>query len=290
MTAEVAAVVVRWRGGDEVRRCLASLAAADEVVLVDNASADGGAEALAASFPQVRVEALGENRGFAGGVNHGVARTTAEMVLLLNPDAELGHDALQRLVRHLRSSPDRAGAAPALLGSHGAWPHRWQLRRLPTWLDLALGRPGRPAFRGPPDRPAPVAQPAAAAWLLRREVFEALDGLDAAYHPAWWEDVDFCRRLVDHDLGHFEVVPEATAVHIGGSSVASLGSTAFLAAFYANLGRYAARHHAHQVGRIRAGLRLSLAARTALRPSTRTACRRAFDAAATRLDPREADA
>ncbi len=275
----VAAVVVRWKGGDEVEQCLRSLVssqpkAPSEIVLVDAGSGDGGTQHLARAFPEVQVEALSQNPGFAGAANHGVSVTTAENVFLLNPDTEISGPALTILTAHLEDRPNLAGVVPLLENTDGSSQHKWQLKDLPTRRDLALGRSGRPAFPRNPNQPAAVAQPAAAAWLIRRSVWNALGGLDQSYFPAWWEDVDFCARL--HDRLKYpafpwnkawRVVPKARVRHIGGSSVGSLGNRAFLEAFYGNLLRYAERHHLQNFPTIRRRLRLGLMVRGLLRPS-----------------------
>jgi len=275
----VAAVVVRWKGGDEVERCLSSLLSSEperpaEIVLVDAGSDDGGAQRLAQTFPQVQVEALSENPGFAAAANHGVSVTTAENIFLLNPDTEVQEPALMVLAAFLEDHPDLAGVAPLLENIDGSSQHRWQLKDLPTRRDLSLGRSGRPAFNRCPEQPTTVAQPAAAAWLIRRTVWQALDGLDPSFFPAWWEDVDFCARL-DNKLKDpafpwneaWRVVPEARVRHIGGSSVGSLGNRAFLEAFYGNLIRFAERHNPQELPAIRRRLRLVLTLKGLLRPS-----------------------
>jgi len=275
MVSDVAAVVVRWRGGEEVARCLAALLAhggarLGEVVLVDSGSGDDGGEALADRFPDVRLLALARNRGFAAAASAGVAASRGSLVLLLNPDTELTPGALNALAGFLDTHPDAAGAVPLLEALDGESQHRWQLRRLPGPMRLALGLPGAPAFSRSPTRPARVQQPAAAAWLVRRRVWNILDGLDAAFAPAWWEDVDLCARLAERG-GGFWVVPAARVRHAGGSSVASLGDADFLAAYHRNLLRYADRHHPHWTGLIRVGVWVSLLARAALRPDRRAA-------------------
>ena len=239
MTAPVRAVIVRWRGGDEVRQCLSSLLGSAgpllaHVVLVDSGSGDGGAERLASEYPDIEVMALAENRGFAFAAGCGAAEGTEPLLLLLNPDIDVQAGAVKALVDLLDRRPRTAGVVPLLTGLDGESQHRWQLRRLPKATNLALGTPGAPAFSSPPDAPAPVAQPAAAAWLVRRSVWETLGGLDPTFEPAWWEDVDFCARLHDR-LGEpgfpcnegFIVGPAATMLHGGGSSVAALGPEAF---------------------------------------------------------------
>jgi GT2 family glycosyltransferase len=290
VTAEIRAVIVRWRGGDEVRRCLRSLlsnsrASLARVVLVDSGSGDGGAESLASDFPDVEVIALAENRGFAYAADRGAGEGSEPLLLLLNPDIEVPEAAVDKLSNFLGGNPRVAGVVPLLEGFDHTTQHRWQLRRLPSTARLVLGLPGAPAFSSPPRVPVVVPQPAAAAWLVRRTVWEALGGLDPTYEPAWWEDVDFCARLKTR-LGEsdfpadegFLVQPAARCLHGGGSSVAALGREAFFSAYYANLLRYTARHHPGRLGLIRKGLQLSLFLRWLLRPKRQNAYRAALDA------------
>jgi GT2 family glycosyltransferase len=289
MTASVRAVIVRWRGGDEIRQCLSSLLGSAgpqlaHVVLVDSGSGDRGAERLASEYPDIEVMALAENRGFAFAAGCGAAEGTEPLLLLLNPDIDVQAGAVEALVGLLDSRPRTAGVVPLLTGLDGESQHRWQLRHLPKATNLALGLPGAPAFSSPPTAPLPVAQPAAAAWLVRRSVWETLGGLDPTFEPAWWEDVDFCARLHDR-LGEpgfscdegFIVGPAAQMLHGGGSSVAALGPEAFFSAYYTNLLRYTARHHRGRLGLIRRALRLSLFLRLLLRPAQRNALRVALD-------------
>ncbi len=166
----------------------------------------------------------------------------------------------------------------------GASQQSWQLRSLPTAGRLALGLPGKAAFRALPSTPQAVAQPAAAAWLVRRAVWDALDGLDSSFAPAWWEDVDFCARLqtiVERpdskwDQG-FLVQPASRIRHHGGSSVAALGERRFLIAYHINLLRYAARHHPRHLQFIRRALIAKLTFRGLIRPSGREAYRAAAE-------------
>jgi GT2 family glycosyltransferase len=274
----VAAVVVRWRGGDEVDRCLRSLLAQSgpdlgRIVLVDSGSGDGGAQRLAASYPEVEVIALAENRSFAHAANTGAAAITEDLIFLLNPDTEVEMGAVTTLVDALEQRPQTAGVVPLLVNADGSAQHLWQLRQLPTVARLATGRSGAAAFSSPPTAPAGVIQPAAAAWLIRRDVWRALGGFDESFAPAWWEDVDFCARLADRlgsadhpaDEG-FVVIPQARLRHQGGSSLEELDQAAFLTAFCANLLRYSAIHHTKHLSLIRTGLRWSMAVRAIVRP------------------------
>jgi len=280
----LSAVVVRWRGGNEVDSCLQSLLDhggpdLDGIVLVDSGSADGGAERLAEKFPQINVAALEENRSFAVAVAQGAARCVDHDLFILNPDTQVTPGAIPSLVAHLRAHPDSAGVVPLLVDPDGPTQHLWQLRRLPTAGRLALGLPGPSQFTvSPPNQPVSVEQPAASAWLVQRPVWDALGGLDPIFAPAWWEDVDFCARLANSVgvdgfpvTSGFQVVPDARVVHIGASSLANLSAGRFLTIYYRNLLQYAERHHRPQLGAIRVGLTLSLRGRALLRPVNRSA-------------------
>ena len=104
--ARVAVVVLSWNGRDDTLRCLSSLAQVEyarlDVVVVDNGSSDGSAEAVEAGFPDAVVIRTGRNAGFSGGVNAGIAAALergADAVLLLNNDMVVEPGFLAPLVR-----------------------------------------------------------------------------------------------------------------------------------------------------------------------------------------------
>lgn len=110
--------MVSWNGAHLLPECLASLraqTAADalEIVVVDNASTDGTAELLARDHPEVRVVRSPRNVGFAGGVALGTRDCTRDQILLLNNDATLAPDALERLSDGLDVPGGRVGAVTA---------------------------------------------------------------------------------------------------------------------------------------------------------------------------------
>jgi GT2 family glycosyltransferase len=94
--------------------------------------------------------------------------------------------------------------------------------------------------------PIDVEQPAAACLMVRRDVLDALGGLDETFFPAWFEDVDLCRRIrqAGWPLLH---VPDARVTHRGGEAMRALGLARFSRAFYRNMRRYARKHHRRPV-------------------------------------------
>ncbi|MEM9555095.1 MAG: glycosyltransferase [Acidobacteriota bacterium] len=191
------------------------------------------------------------NAGFGGGVQRGLRHVLAEhgdaleAILVLNPDARPLAGALDALLDALDGHPDAAGIVPALVdATSGDSQHRWQLQPLPsptTLLAQVFFLAGRRGPRRPPPAGTSIEQPAAAALLLRPRILVE-HPFDRRFHPAWFEDVDLCRRLAD--AGERMVyAPTARCAHEGGASVPSLGYGVFLWIYLRNLCRYLAKHH-----------------------------------------------
>jgi len=230
-------------------RALAERAPQVTPIVIDNASADRTLDRLRA-FPSVRVIANQENRGFAGAVNQGLQASDADYALLLNPDVKL-LTAIDPLVE---ASEKYGLSAGKLVDQNGRAQKGFTIRRFPTPAALAfellgLNRlwPTNPVNRHyryldrDLDLPGPVEQPAGAFLMIRRDVWESLDGFDERFYPIWFEDVDFCNRAVKNGI-RIEYVPQVQACHEGGHSVASLKSGCRTLYWCASLLRYAAKY------------------------------------------------
>ncbi len=219
--ALIAAVVVTHDSSPVLPGCLAALGAAAprrglEITVVDNASADGSAT-LAETAPGVgRVVRLALNRGFAAGVNAGLAGARQPWLAVVNPDVELPGGALDRLADVLEGHPRAALVGPRVrlpggrVEASAGWFPTLARERVHAWLlDRLAGWPGR--RREFPMATAPVDWVSGCAWLVRAEAFRLAGPLDEGYFM-YVEDVDYCRRLWD---GGWEVLatPEVEVLH-----------------------------------------------------------------------------
>lgn len=258
MTPAIAAVLVNYNAGPELREALQSIA--DELgsrpweaVVVDNASVDGS-EAIATGFaPQVRLIRNRENIGFGRGVNQGLAATTAPLVLIMNPDCRLAAGALTTLEAELLSHATCALVGPRILDPDGT--EQGSARGDPDMLTGLFGRtsllravlPWLPVSRrnvvgaipGASETSLVVEWVSGACMLARREALAAVRGFDERYF-LYWEDADLCRRLRAKGY-HVRYVPAATAVHRVGHS--SRTARAFsIRAFHESAYLYYATH------------------------------------------------
>ncbi len=112
-------IIPNWNGAHHLPVCLDSLREQTyphiEVILVDNASSDGSLELLARDYPEVRVVALAENRGFAGACNAGIHASRGEFVALLNNDTEVDARWAQAVVDAFARHPEAGLVASKML-------------------------------------------------------------------------------------------------------------------------------------------------------------------------------
>jgi GT2 family glycosyltransferase len=250
---DTAIVVVTYNSAEEIGPCLdAAMASGAEIIVVDNGSTDGTLEV--AGTRNVRVIANGKNLGFAAAVNIGFRATTADFVLLLNPDAVL-QKGLEEL-RDLCRVPGTGAVGGRTVDADGNPQAGWMVRRLPTpaaicFEVLFINRlwPGNPVnwrfrcsdFDLSNMEPIQVEQPAGAFFMVRRDAWETVGGFDEGFYPLWFEDVDFCLRLKAAGLRIMHA-PRAVVTHAGGHSIRKMpiGFREFY--WYGSLLRYASRH------------------------------------------------
>lgn len=221
---DLSIVLVNFNDGRRLESCLSSIAAhppgrAHEIIVVDNASADGSRDVVAQKFPSVRWVANAANEGFAKANNRGVRESRGEYLLFLNTDTVVPAGALDRLLARLKADARAGAAGPALVHDGGcqvSFGNRvsfaaqfFQKIFLNPFYKATLRR--RRAARA-------SGWLSAACLLCRRTAFEQAGGFDERFF-IYFEDIDLCYRL--RRAGWTLLfVPDVRIRHEGGSTTA----------------------------------------------------------------------
>lgn len=215
--ADVAVLVVNFDGGEWLPRCLAAVAAqqppAAEVVVVDNASTDGSADALPEDVRLVRRD---RNGGYGAAIRDGLAASRAPLVMVLNPDALLQPGCLAAAAAALESDPGLGSVAPRVLRADD--PTRVDATGVGLTSRLGqISRDGGRPVADLDDRPRAVLGPLGGAALYRRDALEAAGGYPAHYF-LYWEDMHVALALLGAGFG-CRTVPGAVVHHVGGATI-----------------------------------------------------------------------
>ena len=205
--------IVNTNSRDLLLACLESLRHEDaEIVVLDNASEDGSAEAVGERFPDVRVIAQDFRAGFGANHNTVIRATSGRYVYVLNEDTTSDDWGFARMVAYLDASPRVAVLGPKLVYPDGR--HQDSAWRFPTPAVaalglLTLGRAGVKQSQG--SVPRGVDWLTGAALLLRRDALDQVGPFDEGFF-LYSEEVDLQLRLrrAGWEVQYF---PEVTIVH-----------------------------------------------------------------------------
>jgi GT2 family glycosyltransferase len=239
--------VVNTNGRDALLACLAAIVRTHppeidhELLVLDNASADGSAEAARAHPVGAEVGALERRRGKGANDTELLRRARGRYCLLLNEDSELLPGASETLHAAMEGNP-RAGAAGArLLRPDGRpQPSAW---RLPTVATAAAGAAflhRRLTVQSHGATVREVGWVQSAAMLVRRDAAEEIGWFDPAFF-VYSDEVDFCKRLADAGWTTL-YVPEAAAFHHEQLSTGSVPERRIVE-FSRNRDLYMRKHH-----------------------------------------------
>jgi hypothetical protein len=219
---DVSVVIVTWNGRQHLDICLAAVAAqqgvATETIIVDNGSTDGTAELIRSGYPWVKLVALAENRGFAGGNNAGAREARGRFVAFLNNDTSPDPGWLRAL---LAGIDEPAGFA--LTTSRIVYMHD------PDVIDSAgdgMLRWGGAYKRhhGEPTSMAPVTEEVfgvcGAACMMPKAVFDDIGGFDEDFFASH-EDVDLSYRARLRGY-RCRYVADAVVRHVGSATLGTV--------------------------------------------------------------------
>ena len=231
---DLSVIVVSYNTRQLLDDCLASLFSAEspaggmEVVVVDNASADGSVAMVAAKYPRVVLLSCQDNLGFSAANNRGSAAASGDYLLFLNSDTVVGKTSLTEPMDYMRRNPQTGALTVRLVypngerdpDNHRGFPTPWNA--LCHFTGLSRLFPNDPRFNGYfrsyEDFTAVHAVPVIAGsyMMMPRSLDRRLGGWDETYF-FYGEDIDYCYRI--HQAG-FEIIyyPSVEVLHYKGAS------------------------------------------------------------------------
>lgn len=213
----ISVVIVNYNATAYLERCLSAVCAQDypalEIIVVDNASTDGSAEAAAKRFPQVQLLRSPKNIGFAAGTNLGIRAANGELIATLNPDTQVERGYFSELAAPMRE-PRVGMCAPLMV--------KMEQRDIVDSAGITIDPFGFAWNIGAGERVDVYAMPrrvfgaSAGAALYRRKMLDEIGLFDEDYF-AFYEDADLAWRA--RNAGWEAVfVPTARVYHVHGGS------------------------------------------------------------------------
>ncbi|WP_417558556.1 glycosyltransferase family 2 protein [Mesoflavibacter zeaxanthinifaciens] len=204
-------LIVTYNAMPWIERCLGSCANY-EVVIIDNASTDGTIQYIKQNYPNIYIKSQMKNLGFGQANNKGlsyVLEQGAQYVFLLNQDAFLQVDSIEKLVSAHKANPEYGILSPIHLNGSGerldrSFSHCLAFDNSPDFYsDFVLQKPLRQIYETPFIN--------AAGWLMTKEMLCAIGGFDPLFFH-YGEDENYCQRALYHRF-KIGVVPTAFMRH-----------------------------------------------------------------------------
>ena len=225
--SKIAVVILCWNGRKFLEEFLPSLiqfqSADSDIVVADNASTDDSLSFLRQNFPTVKIIAPEKNFGFAEGYNQAIKKIDSEYIVLINQDVAVTQNWLAPLLSVMEND-DRVGAVHPRIHAHLQPTYFEYAGAAGGWIDkygytFCRGRVFDSVEEDQHQFPqsAEVFWASGACMLVRKKVYESLEGLDGDFF-AHMEEIDFCWRLKNAGY-RVMYCADATVYHLGGGSL-----------------------------------------------------------------------
>lgn len=206
----ISVIIINYNTEELLAECLSSLQAQQkdihEIVVVDNASADRSVPMIRERFPSVRLLALSENLGFGRANNLASKHSSGELLFLLNPDTRILPGCLSAIRQYMGAHPEIGMAGTAICDEQ-------HLLQSTVHNEYPGSHYSGTIFS---DLPGEVAWLLGASLVVRKEVFDRIQGFDPDFF-LYGEDIDLGLRIrkANWALGY---IPEAKIIHLEGQS------------------------------------------------------------------------
>jgi GT2 family glycosyltransferase len=255
MKPNISIIILSWNTKEYLHKCLTSFghrldSKHYEIIVIDNASADGSAEMVQKHFPRVKLIVNSTNTGYAAGNNQGIRMAQGNHILLVNSDIEVIENAPEVMADFLDRNGSYGAVATRMIQADGSV--QKSCTRFPTLATLFLFDIDRNNLlrHTPPVRKylmrefdhvssMDVEQPPAAFFMITRKTRTAVGLLDEQFF-LFFNDVDYCKRIAESGY-RIRYLAEAVVVHHGGKSVAR--ETSYRTQWYIGRYRYYRKWH-----------------------------------------------
>jgi N-acetylglucosaminyl-diphospho-decaprenol L-rhamnosyltransferase len=248
LTPTLSYCVVNTNGREYLLACLAAIERTHpegverEILVLDNASGDGSAEAVRALGDEIRLIALQQRTGKAENDSTLMREAQGRYCLLLNEDSELRPGAVEALLDAMEREPKAAAAAPQLLDSEGKpVPCAWRFPGVGTALAGALFLHRWLTVESKGSRVRSVDWAQSSALMVRREAAAAIGYMDPEFF-VYYDECDFAKRLREAGR-HSLYVPTAEAVHHDQLSTDLTKGLPRIVEFHRNRDLFMRKHH-----------------------------------------------
>ncbi len=234
---DLSIIILNFNAKDFLKNCVQSIKESDlrdlpyEIILVDNASADGSQEEIKKLGKEQNIKTvLNEvNLGFAAGNNVGVKKTDSKYLLFLNPDTRVSKSAIKQMFEFSEENADVGVCGPSLIypdgeltsAAHRGFPTPWNA--MSHFIGLRRIFPKSKLFAGYTmgwelnnKNPHEVDALSGAAFFVRRGAGEEVGWWDEDYF-LYGEDIDFCFKLKEKGWKVY-FLPQAKILHHHGVS------------------------------------------------------------------------
>ena len=199
---DLSVVIVNYNSAAVIKSCLRPLADIGQIIVVDNASTDDSIERVHEVCSKAEIILNSKNFGYGTAVNQGMKRVKNPYALIINPDAILKTDAVERLIAIAKDSENTAIVAPLLYSPK---------RGLELELKGPEGR-GHSRTKIKPDGIFCTWFATGAVWLCNMEAWRVIGGFDEKIF-LYGEDLDLCRRITKKSYTIL-FCPEARGKHL----------------------------------------------------------------------------